>query len=70
VRNVKVCLRKVLGSARLTFDELRTILAEIETTINCRPLTYQYDEPGEDVLTPSHLIYGRRMYKGYARRDC
>jgi hypothetical protein len=45
----------------LTFDELRTILAEIETTINCRPLTYQYDELGEDVLTPSHLIYGRRI---------
>ena len=61
VRNVKECLRKVLGNARLTFDELRTVLAEVEATINCRPLTYQYDEPGVDVLTPSHLIYGRRI---------
>ena len=61
VRNVKECVRKVLGNARLTFDELRTVLAEVEATINCRPLTYQYDEPGVDVLTPSHLIYGRRI---------
>ena len=61
VRSVKECLRKVLGNARLTFDELRTVLAEVEATINCRPLTYQYDEPGVDVLTPSHLIYGRRI---------
>ena len=59
-RNVKECLRKVLGNARLTFDELRTVLAEVEAT-NCRPLRYQYDEPGVDVLTPSHLIYRRRI---------
>ncbi|XP_065052637.1 uncharacterized protein LOC135681915, partial [Rhopilema esculentum] len=54
VRSVKRCLRKVLGNARLTQDELHTVLTEIECTLNSRPLTYQY-EIGE-VLTPSHLI--------------
>ena len=58
---MKACLRKVLSNARLTFDELKTVLMEVETTINCRPLTYECDEPGEEVLTPSHLIYGRRI---------
>ena len=58
---VKRCLRKVLGNARLTFDELFTVLIEVEGTLNSRPLTYEYDEAGEEVLTPSHLIFGRRI---------
>ena len=58
---VKTCLRKVLGNAKLTFDELLTAVIEIEGTLNSRPLTYSYDEINEEVLTPSHLIYGRRL---------
>ena len=61
VGNVKQCLKKVLGNARLTLDELATVLAEVEATINCRPLTYDYNELDEEVLTPSHLIFGRRF---------
>ncbi|XP_028512935.1 uncharacterized protein LOC110232368 [Exaiptasia diaphana] len=58
---VKQCLRKVLGNASLTFDELVTVLTETECTLNCRPLTYEYNDIGEEVLTPSHLVYGRRI---------
>ncbi len=61
VASVKDCLRKVLGNARLSFDELATLLTEVESTLNSRPLTYEYDEAEEEVLTPSHLIYGRRL---------
>ena len=57
----KACLRKVLGRARLTFDELRTVLVEVEATLNTRPLTYEYEEVSSEVLTPSHLVYGRRI---------
>ena len=59
VRSVKRCLRKVLGNARLNFDELHTVLREIEATLNSRPLTYQYET--DEVLTPSHLIFGYRL---------
>ena len=59
VGSVKRCLRKVLGNARLTYDELSTVLTEVENTLNSRPLTYLYDELGE-ALTPSHLLHGRR----------
>ena len=34
---------------------------EIEGTLNNRPLTYSYDELGEDMLTPAHLLYGYRF---------
>lgn len=61
VGSVKRCLRKVLGNAKLTFDELLTTLVEIEGTLNSRPLTYAYDETEVEVLTPSHLIFGRRL---------
>ena len=58
---VKRCLRKVIGNARLSYDELSTVLTEIECILNSRPLTYSYSEFGEEVLTPSHLIFGRRL---------
>ena len=61
VGSVKRCLRKVLGNARLTFDELLTALVEVEGTLNSRPLTYEYEELDKEALTPSHLIYGRRI---------
>ena len=54
-------LRKVLGNAKLSFEELYTVLTEIENTLNSRPLTYEYNEPGVEMLTPSHLIFGRRV---------
>ena len=61
VRSVKRCLRKVLGNAKLTVDELNTVLVEVEGTLNARPLTDEYEEFEGEVLTPSHLIYGRRL---------
>ncbi|XP_067025655.1 uncharacterized protein [Acropora muricata] len=57
----KQCLKKTLGNARLSFDELSTLLTEVESALNSRPLTYEYNEVDEEVLTPPHLIYGRRI---------
>ena len=63
VRSVKSPLKRVVGRSTLTYDELHTILIEIEGIINARPLTYVYDdeEMNYEPLTPSHLIYGRRI---------
>ena len=43
VRSVKRCLKKILLSPRIAFEELETILCEIELTLNNRPLTFTYD---------------------------
>lgn len=62
VKSVKVSLRKILGRQSLSFEELTTVLADVEATINSRPLTYALEEPGElSVLTPSHLLTGKRL---------
>ena len=56
-------LKKSLGRTSLDFEALRTLLVEIETTINNRPLTYIYDDV-EGVsypLSPLQLIYGRQI---------
>ena len=63
MRSVKIALKKVIGRCSLNYDELLTILTEIEGVINARPITYVYDdeESVSYALTPSQLIYGRRL---------
>ena len=58
---VKRPLRKVLRRTIVTYDELLTIITEIECIVNCRPLSYVYSDDIEEVLTPSHLITGKRI---------
>ena len=60
MRSVKRCLRKTLRNSRLTYEEFSTILTEVEGVINSRPLTYCNEEL-EEILTPSHLMIGRRV---------
>ncbi len=61
IKSVKLCLKKCVGKAMLSYDELQTVIVEIEGVLNSRPLTYQYSEGIEEPLTPSHLIIGRRL---------
>ena len=62
---IKRCLKKVAGKAFLNYDELTTLLMEIEQTLNTRPLTYLSDNNEDEAITPSHLLYGRNI----ARRN-
>ena len=58
----KTSLTKCLGRALVTLDELVTVVTEIETMINERPLTYVSSEANEpDPLTPSMLVNGRSL---------
>lgn len=61
VQLVKRSLRKVLGKAQLSYEELETVLIEVEGVLNSRPLTYVYSDTTEEPLTPSHLVIGRRL---------
>ena len=59
VRTVKTCLKKTLGRAQTTFEELQTILFAVKIAINSRPLAYVNDDDLDEPLTPLHSIYRR-----------
>ena len=42
VRSTKILLRKELGNLKLSYEQLQTVLLEIETILNNWPLTYYY----------------------------
>lgn len=71
VKSTKRCLRKMVGRASFSHDELLTAVVEIEAVINSRPLSYVSSSDYEEPLTPSHLVVGRRLlnlpdYLGHA----
>ena len=61
--STKRCLVKIIGRALLNFQELHTILVEIEDVLNSRPLPYISDDSDgiSYPLTPLHLINGRNI---------
>jgi hypothetical protein len=59
---MKSGLRKVIGRALVTFEELHTLTTELESSVNDRPLSYVEGDPNEpNAITPSQLIRGRRL---------
>ncbi|GFW96480.1 integrase catalytic domain-containing protein [Trichonephila clavipes] len=56
VRSVKESLHKILGKALLSFEEMTTILIEIEAVLNLRSLSYVYEKNDEPrSLIPMHF---------------
>ena len=61
VKSTKRCLRKIVGRAKLNYDELLTAVTEVESIINSRPPSYISSEDLEEPITPSHFLTGRRL---------
>ncbi|XP_060574452.1 uncharacterized protein LOC132732105 [Ruditapes philippinarum] len=59
-RSYKTAIKKVLGNAYVTYDTLKTIVTEVESVMNDRPLTNVTSESTDpEPFTPVHLLYGR-----------
>lgn len=56
IRLIKDVLKRTLGRAALTIDELQTVLCEIEAVVNSRPLVYLSEEDQVIPLTPALFL--------------
>ncbi|XP_076676250.1 uncharacterized protein LOC143373173 [Andrena cerasifolii] len=62
VKSAKYHLRRVVGQTSLTFEEFYTVLTQVESCMNSRPLCPLTDDPSDlTPLTPSHFLIGSLM---------
>ena len=60
MKSFKTHLKRVTTNVKLTYEELSTVLTQIEACLNSRPLTRMYcDDDGVEALTPGHFLIGR-----------
>ncbi|XP_058128365.1 uncharacterized protein LOC131291568, partial [Anopheles ziemanni] len=62
VKSMKRHLHRVLGDAATTYEDMVTLLAQVECCLNSRPITPMSDDPADlEALTPGHFITGSNM---------
>ncbi|GJQ87710.1 hypothetical protein Trydic_g22081 [Trypoxylus dichotomus] len=68
IKSTKFHLKRVVGNAILTFEELCTVLTEIEGILNSRPLCPFSNDPNDLVaITPGHFSIPENRLTSYQR---
>ena len=63
IKDIKGTLYKTLGRSHLSFEQLESVIIDIERHMNNRPLTYIESEVGEGkVLTPNSIMWGQNAH--------
>ena len=64
IKDVKKTLYKTLCRTTLSFEQLETVIVDIERQMNNRPLAYLKSEGGEEqVLIPNVLMWGQNAHE-------
>ncbi|XP_055715180.1 uncharacterized protein LOC129809397 [Phlebotomus papatasi] len=62
IKSLKYHLRREIGNTILTFEELSTVVCQVEAILNSRPLTPLTEDPNEPAaLTPGHFLIGKPL---------
>ncbi|XP_075157719.1 uncharacterized protein LOC142230985 [Haematobia irritans] len=62
VKSTKTLLVKNMSQAGLTYEELQTVLIEVEAILNSRPLAPRSDDPNDgEAISPAHLLIGSSL---------
>ncbi|XP_030758533.1 uncharacterized protein LOC115884174 [Sitophilus oryzae] len=62
VKSIKYHLKRVIGDSALTYEDLCTVLVQIEGALNSRPLSPLSSDPQDPTpLTPGHFLVGRPL---------
>ncbi|CAH2088739.1 unnamed protein product [Euphydryas editha] len=62
IKSTKYHIKRVIGDSTLTYEEMATLLVQIESCLNSRPLTMLNNDPEEaSPLTPSHVLIGEPL---------
>ena len=62
VKSTKFHLKRIIGESTLTFEEMSTLLTQIEACLNSRPIQPLNDDPTSlEVLTPAHFLIGSSL---------
>ncbi|KMQ86241.1 hypothetical protein RF55_14823 [Lasius niger] len=59
IKSTKTHLKRITGQTSLNYEEMYTLLAQIEAILNSRPITAMSSDPNDlSFLTPGHFLIG------------
>lgn len=62
VKSAKTHLLKEIGNSSLSYEDMLTLLAQVEMCLNSRPVTPLSSEPSDlEALTPGHFLVGSNL---------